>query len=220
MSHPLRSAIVVCLLSAAAFAQAPVEWRLSEPLTAAERAAVLSLAARSGVPAAAAVSSDMIALPIGCRVLRVDSVVSRTGDRIRSRQIWIRHRNWDPHGCDLAKASRVRGDWIVEETTSHEGWRIRDGDAYVDLDASEAVPYRDAERIVLAIKRRQLVNKLTDPKQGMPDLAIWSVRGIAKRGPTPLTYEVSLGGGGGGMNLSVVLADDRVELRAWSQYMI
>jgi len=54
------------------------------------------------------------------------------------------------------------GRWQANKSdlTKRQGWRIVDQDWHFDVSTEPNVPHRDAEQIVLAIYRRQLVNAL------------------------------------------------------------
>ena len=92
---------------------------------------------------------------------------------------------------------RREGRWIGSraELSVEESWRISDGSWFIDLRLGPGVPYGDAERIILAIRRRALVNRVPSfigPLRldtVMPSIDATEVRSIGK-GKEPGRYVV------------------------------
>jgi hypothetical protein len=113
-------------------------------------------------------------------------------------------------------ATKRVGRWMANTSSpwTEERSRIHDGDWHIDLELDDDVPYRDAERIVLALRRKTLVNRVAgSPRADIdPDL-ITSIQKPA--GKPDGEYTVTAGGRARGVVLSIAIVDDRVELRGY-----
>ena len=138
----------------------------------------------------------------------------------------------------------TRGNWIARTFDARDGnpaygnprrlvaWRLSDGDWHRDVALGPDVTYKDAETIVLAIRRRTLVDVQSGneiAKVGPPPIDPDQIFSVARfddeptkrRSPelygdmyvvTSATHEDFTGRGGGGYFLHVKIRNGRVEL--------
>ncbi|HKE82177.1 MAG TPA: hypothetical protein VKB50_00415 [Vicinamibacterales bacterium] len=191
-----------------------IEWRVGPDITANDKKAIVELARNAGIdrPHRVAVSTT---LAPGCHVLTVSSDVMVDGNRVTwtgldlirtdSKNCWPQRDSTKRVGRWMANTSRP---WIEERS------RIHDGDWHIDLELDDGVPYRDAERIVLAVRRKTLVNRVPGSQRADidPDL----ITSIQKPTGKPAgEYIVTAGSGSRGVVFSIAIVDDRVELRGY-----
>ena len=100
--------VTMTLATAAMSPQAP-EWRLTAPLTDAEKARVLALAATLGIDRPSMIRSEQIRQPITCDALRIESVPSTDRYRLTWRRAWVTYTSW-PGSCDKTKTQRSPPD--------------------------------------------------------------------------------------------------------------
>jgi len=191
-----------------------IEWRVGPDITANDKKAIVELARSAGIdrPRRVAVSTT---LAPGCKVVTVSSDVMVDGNRV----------TWS--GLDLIRTDS-KNCWPQRDATKRVGrwmantsspWiemrsRIHDGDWHIDLELDEGVPYRDAERIVLALRHKTLVNRVPGSQRADIDPAL--ITSIQKpTGKPEGEYTVSAGSGSRGVVFSIAIVDDRVELRGY-----
>ena len=203
----------ICTIALAAQSDA-IEWRVGPDVTANDKKAIVELARSAGIdrPRRVAVSTT---LAPGCKVVTVSSNVMVDGNRV----------TWS--GLDLIRTDS-KNCWPQRDATKRVGrwmantsspWiearsRIHDGDWHVDLELDEDVPYRDAERIVLALRHKTLVNRVPGSQRADidPDL----ITSIQKpTGKPEGEYTVTAGSASRGVVFSIAIVDDRVELRGY-----
>jgi hypothetical protein len=112
----------------------------------------------------------------------------------------------------------------MSDLTLRQAWRIQDQSWQLDVSSDSDIPYRDAEQIVLAIRRRQLVNHL--PTQigflrlntAVPEIDADEIRHISRYKSEAAVYEVRTGQAAGFV-LQVRIVDDRVELQNYGTWI-
>src|SRR5262245_52308182 len=206
----LIALVAVVSLSAQA---STIQWRVGPDVTANDKKAIVELGRIAGLERPRTVANVATLAP-GCHVVTVLSEVAVDGNRVSWSGLDILR--IDSKNCwPQRNAGRRVGRWLSNTATPwvEERWRIRDGDWHVDL-VLDDVPYADAERIVLAIRRKTLVSRLTDA--AVPDVDENTLTSIQKQAGTAKgTYSVNVGSGPKGSLLSVAVVDGRVELRGY-----
>jgi hypothetical protein len=102
---------------------------------------------------------------------------------------------------------------------------VSDADWFIDVRLGPQVPYEDAERIVLAIRRQVVVNRLPSTigpltlDTTMPSIDANDVQSIQKGGSEPGRYEVRTGRTGG-LVLDVLVGEGRVELHGLGTWLV
>ena len=200
---------------------AAVEWFVPDTVDPRDRRAILEVARRVGITDPRWVTRPN---PSTCTFVEVESTPIVDGNRVRSGVVLVRRMRGP--GCLSPPAGRravQQGNWVAflgdVNPQQRERWRVRDGTWHIDITIGAGVPYEDAVRIVLAIRRRQLVDR-RPPAVGAPspmryvDLSEVFVLADPSRPPTPGVYEVMTGKKdvSGGDVLRVRVQDDTVEL--------
>jgi len=202
---------ILCTSALAAQGDA-VEWRVGPDVTSGDKKSIVELARNVGIDHPRRVANST-ALPPGCHVVTVSSDVTLDGNHVSWTGIDLLRA--DSKNCWPQRDAPARvGRWLANTPRPwvEERWRVRDGDWHVDIDLDEGVPYRDAERIVLAIHRKELVNRLPE-RTTLPDIDAGAITSIQKRNGTSASeYRVTFGTGARGVVFDVRLADSRVEL--------
>jgi hypothetical protein len=211
------SLLLSIALGAALVAQdASIEWRVSSDVTPNDRKAIIELAHKAGMDRPRTVMT--VAAPTaGCRTVSVSSDVAVDGNRVRRSGLDLIRA--DSKNCwpQANSAPRV-GRWIAntDRPWIDERWRVRDGDWHLDVTLDDDVPYRDAERIVLAIRHKEVIDRLPEHAQGTraePEIDADSITSIQKRGGRGRTeYWLASGAGVRAARLSIAIVDGRVEL--------
>ena len=230
---------VLCLVWASfaliAAAQADVDWNVTRNLGPSDRKAILEIARRAGIGEPRYVSVPVLS---SCALVQVESMRVVEGNRVRSSILGVRQL----HGpeCPAIRADQRsirRGNWIAFLGTlnpqSRERWRVRDGSWNIDIDLSADVPYEDAVTIVLAVRRRQLVDARPAALGNSPSLSYVDPNSITSiqtphvglvRPATPGEYTVAMTGSqhssgraGSGESLTVRVQNGTVELRDHDQ---
>jgi hypothetical protein len=119
------------------------------------------------------------------------------------------------------------GRWRASklDLTSRQAWRIEDHDWHLDVSTDPKVPYQDAERIVLAIRRGQLINRLPTSigplklSGAMPDIDLDGDTYISSYKSEVGTYEVRTGRAVG-LVLRVKVLDSAVELQSYGTWIV
>ena len=173
-----------------------IEWPAKFPSS--EEREVLGLAKAMGIDDPAKVSLGVV-LILGDRFLIVDSRVSVNGHE----RTWISARmfrdNWartDPLPPELTK-HRV-GRWIsLGDSERETRWRIQDGNWFIDITLDERIAYEDAATIVRAVRRRTLIDRLSEggpeSKRVLPKLDAKRVAAIEAVDLIPGIFKVTVG---------------------------
>jgi len=133
-------------------------WSVPADVTAADRRDILRLAGQLEIHDPELVST----FSAGCLAVRVLSRPAVEGNRVLSH--WVLIRRASGAGCGpVASGQPVKrvGNWLTGAMVGMpiERWRVRDGGWHVDVHLGKDVPYGDAEIIVRAIRRRDLIDQ-------------------------------------------------------------
>ncbi len=140
------------------------------------------------------------------------------------------YRKDQPH-CDDKECGpweRV-GRWLVKKELVYrrETWRIEDDGWVKDVPVEPGVGFNDTEKIVLAIRHKRMVNRLSEPKppagvfkagRGPSDVDAGDIVDIKEISSEPRTYEVTTGVSGA--TLRITITGDVVELTGYSTYEV
>jgi hypothetical protein len=138
--------------------QSESRWDVTDAITREDRRSIVELATHIGIP-----DPVTIVQTVGgdCPAVVVEAWPAIEGRTVRS--AWGGLMRAPGANCDSpADATLPRvGRWhsLLAEAQPLEYWRIRDGDWFVDVDSTADVGYGTAERIVLAVRRGQLVER-------------------------------------------------------------
>ena len=211
-------------------AQPDVDWNVTRNLGPSDRKAILEIARRAGIGEPRYVSVPVLSR---CALVQVESMRAVEGNRVRSGILGVRQL----HGpeCPAIRADQRfirRGNWVAFLGTlnphSRERWRVRDGSWNIDIDLGADVPFKDAVTIVLAVRRRQLVDARPAAPGKSSSLSYVDPNSIMSiqtphvglvRPATPGEYTVSTvsqdssGRAGSGESLTVRVQNGTVELR-------
>ena len=169
--RPTRLAGIVWLLMAFCFVNAAnaqgveVAWTLQQPLSADDQRAILALAARVGIRNPAAAGDFTPVMP--SRTISVAARPRVEGYRVTTDIVIVSQRAGNggqpvPPGFTVHES----GNWVVTQSARNpsraELLRIRDGDWFIDVNLPSSISYDDAERVILALRRRTYV----DVRQG------------------------------------------------------
>ena len=154
---------LAAVLAAAAVtisAQSP-EWRLTTPLSDAEKARVLSLAATLKIDRPGLIRSDEIFHPLTCDALRIESVPAIDGRRRTWKRVWVTYTSW-PHNCDQLKAQPSPPDtWVAADAVTDVGaWRVNAAGSEIDIETPANISYDEAAAIVEAIRTGRWVDSM------------------------------------------------------------
>jgi hypothetical protein len=155
-----RTLLLVAALGWTISAQEP-EWRLTSPLTAAEKKHVLSLAATLKIDRPATIRSEQILHPMTCDALRIESVPAVDGRRRTWRRVWVTYTSW-PNSCDRMKERRSPADtWVVAHEVSDVGaWRVTTAGQQLDVETPANIPHDEVAAIVEAVRTGRLVDRM------------------------------------------------------------
>ena len=222
--------IVMSAASAPAARQATeIEWLTEQasiettriPLSASDKRSIAQLAGHLGLPSVARVEVSYHS-PGVCAFLHVTSAVVEDGLRRHWFRAEMRPRQW--RACSRpepgAAVKRV-GRWsaATSDTSHEERWQIRDGPSWsVYVQLEDGSIYADADAIVKAIRRGELINRIPPIEFGpdrrleipMPSvvandrMSIWRERSITGG------YRVHVDGA----VLTITIVDGRVEVHS------
>jgi len=207
----------ISLCAALAAQDASIEWHVGSDVTPNDRKAIIELAHKAGMDRPRTVATVAAPTP-GCRTVSVSSDITVDGNRVRRSGLDLIRA--DSKNCwpQSNSAQRV-GRWIAntERPWIDERWRIRDGDWHLDVTLDDDVPFRDAERIVLAIRHKEVTDRLPEHGQGtratLPEIDADSITSIQKRsGRGRSEYWLAAGAGVRAERFSIAIVDGRVEL--------
>ena len=205
--------------------RAAIHWDVPSTVDPGDRRDILDIARRLGITD----PRSAWTIASACRLVYIESTPIVDGDRVRSTLVGVR-RLRGPECSSPRGGQRVvqQGNWIAflgDVNPRHrEQWRVRDGAWHIDITIGADVPYEDAVSVVIAIRRRELVDR-RPPVDGVPSpmtyvdpSEIFSIRADpgrpAGRPATPGLYQVMTGKerGGVGNYLEVRVQRDTVEL--------
>ncbi len=200
-------------------------WDVPADVTAADRRDILQLAGQLKIHDPELVST----FNAGCLAVRVVSRPVVDGNRVLSQ--WVLIRRASGAGCGpVASGQPVRraGNWLTGATVAIpiERWRVRDGAWHVDVHLGKDVPYGDAEIVVRAIRRRDLIDQRRPDNRAtalstIDPAAITSIerphQGVGTPPSPSREFEVRTGERGGD-SLLVRIVDGRVEVHRSSQW--
>ena len=136
-----------------------IKWDLDFDVTAADKSAIEKLAKKMGIDAAR--FSVVYVLPSIGQFVSVESRIVVEGRHRRWVEMSICRKDWKPLHCSTKSRQSVeRWQASVRDLERREAWGIQDGDWHLDVPVEPGIPFSDVEQIVLAIRRRQLVNRL------------------------------------------------------------
>src|SRR5262245_42445457 len=201
-----------------------ITWNVPIELLPTDRSAILDLARQAGID-----YPETVSMPVTspCPLLRVESRPVIEGNRLSTKILSVRQATGP--GCQNGRTDlevQRSGNWLAvrfeRNPETKERWRIRDGDWYIDVFFSGNVPYDDARAMVLAIRRRALVDRRTGEgaDRPMPDIdpnRITRILGGGARDDGP-AYSVQKGENLG-WELGMTVQNDRVELVSALQYL-
>ena len=204
-----------------------VEWQVAgEDILASDREAIVKLARRIGLEPERV--SVVIALPGGDHILNVRSAILVEGKHRSWREVDVCRKDWTQCNNAEGRALKRVGRWVASmaEVYRRETWRIEDGGWAKDVPVAPGVPFSDAERIVLAVRRKQLVNRVPAVAVGplklnrsLPDINPDDITYIKAFDSDSKAYEVTTGIGGG-FTLRLRIVGSEVELTSYSEYMV
>jgi hypothetical protein len=198
--------------------QAP-EWRLTRPVSDAEKASVLALAAKLNIYQAALITDQLILQPLGCEALRIESVVATAGQRRTWRRVWVTSTEW-PDGCSRMKQpdATSSGSWVVATEAQDIGaWRLQTRDGVQDVETPPTIPYDAVVAIVDAVRNGRLVDRMPYgtrvPLRPIPKVDAKSIVVVWTDHFDPSLFVVRFRG----VNavFQVAVRGTRVELRTW-----
>jgi hypothetical protein len=218
---PEAAKIVFILLACCLIARAQVtviNWRVDADvaITAKDKLSIIKLAKQTGIDDPANVSVEY-PLPLGGHFLKVESSVTIEGPHRSWREIKVCRQDWKGY-CYAGKPRKVVGRWqtSITSVTQRQTWRVQEQGWFIDVSTDTNVTYRDAERIVLAIRGGKLVNPLNLSTAMLIDAN--EITYISQHGPEVSTFEVHTGRASG-LLLRVKVAGDIVELQELLHWM-
>jgi hypothetical protein len=207
--------------------RAPIEWQVAgEDILASDRVAIVKLVYGIGLePERISVG---IILPGGDHYIYVRSAILAEGKHRSWREVNVCRKDWTQ--CNNAEGRSVKrvGRWMASKAAvdRREAWRIDDDGWGKDVSVEAGVPFADAERIVLAIRRKQMVNRVPVASVGplklnrsLPDINPDDITYIKAFDADSKAYEVTIGIGGG-FTLRLKIVGSEVELTSYSEYMV
>lgn len=195
------------------------EWRLTRPISDAEKTRVLTLAARLNIDRPGIITSELIHHPLACEALRIESVPETNGQRRTWRRVWLTSTEW-PRGCSrqMSPDAMRLDSWVeANEAQSVGAWRIQTADGVVDVETPATITYGEVAAIVEAVRTGRLVDRM--PLQTrvslrpIPKVDAKSIFVIWNDSLDPSLYVVRFRG----INVVflVVVRETQVELRSW-----
>ena len=239
--HALSIALSAVLAGSLAAQDREVVWNLSIQMTERDRRDVIDLAAQLGIRT----PSRIVDNRSPCPLVSVSSQPVVEGNRVTTTVLAMRP--YTAPDCNLATSGpniHRRGNWIAIQFDAPDGnpaygnprrsvaWRLRDGDWSRDVTLGPDVTYEEAQTIVLAIRRRTLVDvRSADEiaKAGPPRIDPDQIFSVARFRDEPMkrrfpelyadmyevmsaTHEDFTGRGGGGHMVRVKIRNGRVEV--------
>lgn len=197
-----------------------VEWQDGKFFTEADRKAITTLAKIVGIQNPKRIYHGE-SLPSLCPYATVESTYSESGHLRTYRQLILRRKDWKCMRPERGRSKR-EGRWFADTAgiETRKEWKVEE-DRWVKYIAfGDGVSYEDAELIILAIKHRQLVNRLPEnivPLQ-IPTVDPADITSIQVKTRADRTFEVWTSTGGSGENFVIRINDRSVELleaRIW-----
>jgi hypothetical protein len=159
----------------------------------------------------------------------VESSVSVDGNHFTWLAVTVCRKDWEPDFCSRKPLRSVQR-WISSKISieRRNEWRIEEGDWHVDILVEANIPYKPVDLIVLAIRHKELINKLSTSvgpiklNTEIPNVDPMEILKISKIDSPDEQYEVlthDRGEAGSGLTLRVKIVEGKVELHSWSQWM-
>lgn len=197
-----------------------VEWLRDDGFSRADRREILEAATQAGFTDIRKVSKRWHR-PLDDHHALVESAKTVTGRRVTWTALIVCSEIDQDH-CDRDRGERpwIRvGDWItsVGSIDQEERFRVFDGSWYCDVDLGDGVTDPVADLIVTAIHRRVLVNRTPQPdliaRVDTPNLeGFWRYFAIRRESGSSNVYKFHLVGDGTGVDLTLRVVGDQVEL--------
>ena len=188
----LRAFVASCFFASLLSAHnAAIKWTRNLKFSDSDKRDILALAKLMGVSDPESVGANL--RDDCCRIVSVKSRIVENGPERRWMQALMIRANWREHGAARLGEDKLRvGQWIADGPPQvFAGWRVRDGDWFVDVGEelnSPSVPYRDAELIVLALHRGTIVNRIV----GLPPIPTLNGGRSYSLGKWPLPSDASV----------------------------
>jgi hypothetical protein len=207
--------VITLLFSCALSAQQKLEWNVDLDLTTADQASIEKLLKKMKLDAARVTVSYVI--PTGGQKLIAHSNVTVEGNHRTWSEVSICRKDWWPLYC-ASKSKQSEGRWYAssQDTKERETWTVRDGEWQLVVPVEPGAPFRDVEQIILAIRRGQLINRLTKSETEMPEIDPTKITWIRK---ITSGYEVRTGKGSGEI-LGVRIVGTAVELFSYKELLV
>jgi hypothetical protein len=197
-----------------------VEWEDGKSLTEADRIAILTLAKIMGIQDPKRVYRGEY-LPDLCPYTMVESTYSESGQLRTHLQLTVHRKDWKCVRPERAKRKRV-GRWFAERTEleARREWKVEEDQWVKYVPFVDGVSYEDAELIILAIKHRQLVNRLPQNRVPLqiPTIEPMDITSIQVKTNADRTFAVESSKGGSGEIYVIRINNRSVELldfRMW-----
>lgn len=160
-------------------------------------------------------------LPDLCPYAMVESTYSESGHLRTYLQLMVHRKDWKcmrPAGTKRKRAGRWSA--YTTELEKRREWRIEEDEWVKYVPFGDGVSYEDAELIILAIKHRQLVNRLAENVAHLqvPAIDPAEITSIQVKSNAVRTFEVGSSKGGSGEIYVITIKDHSVELhevRSW-----
>lgn len=198
-----------------------IKWDLDFDVTGADKSAIEKLAKKMGIDVARV--SVLYVLPSGGQVLNVDSRIVVEGRYRTWVELSICRKDWKPLHCSTKSRQSVeRWQASVRDLKRREAWSIQDGDWHADVPVEPGIPFGDVEQIVLAIRHRQLVNRLPTSvgsiklNTAMPEIDAAEITCIEKDSSG---YEIRTGRASG-LILRVRIVGANVEIYSYATWIV
>jgi hypothetical protein len=198
-----------------------IEWQDQKYFTAGDRTAIPSLARAMGIQNPKRIYHGE-SLPSSCPFVMVESAYSDSG-HLRSFLQLVIHRKDSKCARPVRAESRRVGRWFASNAglRTWRQWKIEEGQWVKYVAFEDGVSYEDAELIMLAIKHRQLVNRLPHnvvPLQ-IPAIDPGEITSIRVKTDADRTFEVWSSVGGSGDVYLLKINAGRVELHGIQMWM-
>ena len=197
-----------------------IEWHDRGSFTEADRNAIPALAKMMSLQNPKRVYQGQY-LPDLCPYVMVESTYSESEHLRTYLQLMVHRKDWKcmrPAGTRSKRAGRWSA--YTTELEKRREWRIPEDQWVKYVPFGDGVSCEDAELIVLAIKHRQLVNRLAEnaaPLQ-LPTIDPAEITSIQVKSNAVRTFEVGCSKGGSGEIYVITINDHIVELhqvRSW-----
>lgn len=173
-----------------------IEWNVPEMgILPSDKIEIVKLARKVGIePGQVGV---LTLLPSGERTIFVNSAVLGEGKHRSWLEISVCRADWQHCNNRASRPITQVGRWLArkQQLARRETWKIQDGSWTSDVPIEPGISFADTERIVLAIRRKQLVNRLPAFRTMPTDFT--GITYIRRIPPETATYEIQTGVAGG-----------------------